>query len=136
MSRGMRFPTMWYVQSAKPQISLRIWAVWSEPLLVARIFYEFKATDWTSFGVSELKRGCTSLSESTLVKMPHCWKSHAVALMAYMISQFHFLMNLLKYFQVVQAAQAVRVIVRVYTVASVYNRTISLWRIVTLLRKP
>ena len=23
--------------------------------------------------------GCTGLSESTLVKMPHCWKSHAVA---------------------------------------------------------
>ena len=26
-----------------------------------------------------LKGGCTGLSESTLVKMPHCWKSHAVA---------------------------------------------------------
>ena len=25
------------------------------------------------------KRGCTDLSESTLVKMPHCWKSHATA---------------------------------------------------------
>ena len=23
--------------------------------------------------------GCTDLSESTLVKMPHCWKSHVVA---------------------------------------------------------
>ena len=23
-----------------------------------------------------LKGGCTSSSESTLVKMPHCWKSH------------------------------------------------------------
>ena len=22
---------------------------------------------------------CTDLSESTLVKMPHCWKSHALA---------------------------------------------------------
>ena len=29
---------------------------WSEPLLVAWIFYECKATDWTSFGVSKLKR--------------------------------------------------------------------------------
>ena len=35
MSRSMRFPTMWYVQPAKAQISLRICAVWSEPLLVA-----------------------------------------------------------------------------------------------------
>ena len=26
-----------------------------------------------------LKRGCTGSSESTLVKMPHCWKSHATA---------------------------------------------------------
>ena len=26
-----------------------------------------------------LKRGCTALSESTLVKMPHCWKSHVMA---------------------------------------------------------
>ena len=26
-----------------------------------------------------LKRGCRGPSESTLVKMPHCWKSHALA---------------------------------------------------------
>ena len=26
-----------------------------------------------------LKDGCTGTSESTLVKMPHCWKSHAAA---------------------------------------------------------
>ena len=26
-----------------------------------------------------LKRGCTCSSESTLVKMPHCWKSHVMA---------------------------------------------------------
>ena len=26
-----------------------------------------------------LKGGCTGLSEATLVKMPHCWKSHAMA---------------------------------------------------------
>ena len=40
MSQCMRFPTMWYVRPAKPQTSLRIRAVWSEPLLVAWIFYE------------------------------------------------------------------------------------------------
>ena len=39
--RDMRFPTMWYVQPAKAQTSLRILAVWSEPLLVAWIFYEY-----------------------------------------------------------------------------------------------
>ena len=26
-----------------------------------------------------LTEGCTGLSESTLVKMPHCWKSHVAA---------------------------------------------------------
>ena len=26
-----------------------------------------------------LKRGCIGSSESTLVKMPHCWKSHVMA---------------------------------------------------------
>ena len=26
-----------------------------------------------------LKGGCTCSSESTLVKMPHCWKSHVTA---------------------------------------------------------
>ena len=38
MSQCMRFPTMWYVRPAKSQISLRIRAVWSEPLLVAWVF--------------------------------------------------------------------------------------------------
>ena len=28
-----------------------------------------------------LKGGCTGSSESTLVKMPHCWKSHVAAQM-------------------------------------------------------
>ena len=30
-----------------------------------------------------LKGGCTGLSESTLVKMPHCWKSHVAAHLSY-----------------------------------------------------
>ena len=29
-----------------------------------------------------LKRGCTDSFESTLVKVPHCWKSHVSALLA------------------------------------------------------
>ena len=56
MSRDMIFPTMWYVRPVKAQTSLRIRAVWSEPFLVAWIFYEYKATDRTSFGVSILNR--------------------------------------------------------------------------------
>ena len=30
-------------------------------------------------GFVSLKGGCTGLSEATLVKMPHCWKSHVMA---------------------------------------------------------
>ena len=30
-----------------------------------------------------LKGGCTGSSESTLVKMPHCWKSHVAAQLLY-----------------------------------------------------
>ena len=56
LSSGMRFPTMWYVLPAKPQISLRLCTVWSEPLLVACIFFECLATDITTFGDSKLQR--------------------------------------------------------------------------------
>ena len=79
MSRDMGFPTMWYVQPTKPLISLRICADWPEPLLVGWTFYECWATDRTSFGVSKLKRTLHKLVKSTLVKMPHCWKSHFAA---------------------------------------------------------
>ena len=64
----MRSPTMWYVRPSNVQTSLRI-----------RIFYEWKATDWKSFGVSKLKGGYTGLSETTLVKISHGRKSHVVA---------------------------------------------------------
>ena len=30
-------------------------------------------------GFLSLKGGCTGSSETTLVKMPHCWKSHVMA---------------------------------------------------------
>ena len=41
LSRDMKFPTMWYVRPAKAQASLRLCAVWSEPLLVASILYTY-----------------------------------------------------------------------------------------------
>ena len=56
LSQCIRFPTMWYMWPAKAQTSLRIRAVWSEPLLVTRIFYECWATDQTYFGVTRLKK--------------------------------------------------------------------------------
>ena len=33
------------------------------------------------------KGGCTGSSESTLVKMPHCWKSHVAAQMLSFLGQ-------------------------------------------------
>ena len=33
-----------------------------------------------------LKGGCICMSESTHVKMPHCWKSHATAHFAFEVS--------------------------------------------------
>ena len=34
------------------------------------------------------KGGCTGSSESTLVKIPHCWKSHVMAHILVMVDQF------------------------------------------------
>ena len=36
-----------------------------------------------------LKGGCTGSSESTLVKIPHCWKSHVMALFIISIIFIH-----------------------------------------------
>ena len=35
------------------------------------------------FGARSLQGGCTGSSESTLVKIPHCWKSHVAAQMGF-----------------------------------------------------
>ena len=38
--------------------------------------------------------GCTGLSETTLVKMPHCWKSHVTAQLLcvnYQVSEMNYL---------------------------------------------
>ena len=40
LNRDMWFPTMWYVRTAKAWTSLRVWAVWSAPWLVAWILYD------------------------------------------------------------------------------------------------
>ena len=70
----MRFPTMWYVQPAKAQTSLRIRTVRSEPSMNIKLLTYIHYLEFLS-----LKWGCTYLSESTLVKMPHCWKSRVSA---------------------------------------------------------
>ena len=69
----MRFPTMWYVQPTKPQISLTV-------KLLTEHYLEFLS----------FRGGCTGSSESTLVKMPHCWKSHDMAQISYKRDVFDF----------------------------------------------
>ena len=73
----MRFPTMSYVHPAKAQTSLHIRTVSSEPLLVAKILYKLLTEH--NFEFLSLTEGCTGSSESTLDKIPHCWKSHVTA---------------------------------------------------------
>ena len=75
----MSFPTMWYVRPAKPPISMRICAVSSEPLQVLEHTMTVKLLTKQHLEFLSLKGGCTGSSESTLVKMPHCWKSHVAA---------------------------------------------------------
>ena len=75
----MRFPSMGYVLPAKAQTSLCICAVWSEPLLVTWLLHDCRATDRISFEVSKLTRRPHSLVQSTLLKMPHCWKPRVAA---------------------------------------------------------
>ena len=40
------------------------------------------------FKFLSLTGGCTGWSEDTLVKMPHCWKSHVTAQMALIVAAF------------------------------------------------
>ena len=73
---------MWYVRPSKPQISLRIRAVWSEHLLVVLTLHELKLPNEHLLEVLSLKRGRAGSSESTLVKMSNCWKSHSTTQMS------------------------------------------------------
>ena len=78
MSRDMRFPTIRYVRSAKAQNIMRIRSL-------IRAFASRLYILWLlSFCLNiSLKGGCTGSSESTLVKMQHCWKSQVAAQLLY-----------------------------------------------------
>ena len=77
----MGFPTMWYVRPAKSQISLRTLYAQSDQSLCVSLEYfltvELLFQQHLEF--LSLKGCCTGSSESTLVKIPHCWKSHDMA---------------------------------------------------------
>ena len=76
LSRGRRFAKIMYVRSARPQISLRTRTHSMSVMLLTEHHLEFLSL-----------KGCyTGLSESTLVKMPHCLKSHVMAHLYYTIN--------------------------------------------------
>ena len=67
---------MWYVRKAKPQISL-----------CQSLDYSISVKQLTEHHLEllSLKGGCIGSSESTLVKLPHCWKISHVATKIYFI---------------------------------------------------
>ena len=68
----MRFPTMWYVRPAKPQISLQY--AQSDQSLCKSLEYSMTVKLLVEHCLEflSLTGNCTGSSESTLVKMPHC----------------------------------------------------------------
>ena len=78
MSRDMRFPTKWLCPTSKAS---------DQPAhmrSLIRAFASLLNILWLLLSVQHLgflslKGGCTGLSEATLVKMSHCWKSHVAA---------------------------------------------------------
>ena len=68
----MRFPTIWYALPTKAQTDQSL--CW---LLIYSMTVKLLTEPHLRF--LSIKEGCTGLSESTLVKMPHCWKSHVAA---------------------------------------------------------
>ena len=75
----MRFPTMWYVSQQKLRPACTY--AQSDQSLCLSLEYSISDNLLTEHYLEflSLKGGCTASSESTLVKMPHCWKSHVAA---------------------------------------------------------
>ena len=68
----MRFPTMWYVRPAKPQSDQSLCKSLESSMTV-------KLLTEHNLEFLSLKGGYTGSSESTHIKIPHCWKSHVLA---------------------------------------------------------
>ena len=76
----MRFPTMWYAQSDQSLKSACAYAQ-SDQSLCKSLGYSMniKLLSEQNLEFLSLREGCTSSFESTLVKMPHGWRSHVTA---------------------------------------------------------
>ena len=76
----MRFPTMWNVRPAKGLRSACAYRQSDQSLCLSlEYFMTVKLLTVRHMEFLRLKGGCTGSSESTNVKMPHCWKSHVTA---------------------------------------------------------
>ena len=75
----MRYPTMWYVRPTKPRSACAY--VQSDQSLCLSLEYSMSVKLLTEHHLEclSLTGGCTGSSESTFVKLPHCWKSHVTA---------------------------------------------------------
>ena len=71
----MRFPKMWYVRPSACAY------VQSDQSLCKSLEYSMTVKLLTEHHLEflSLKGGCRGSSKSTHVKMPHCWTSHALA---------------------------------------------------------
>ena len=70
----MRFPTMWYVRLAKPQSDQSLCMLFENSMIVKLLTEHHH-----DLGASKLNMRLQRFGESTHFKMPHCWKSHALA---------------------------------------------------------
>ena len=60
-------------------IFFQIWTIWSGDVEIDKDEEALLVTDRTSFRVFRLKRRLHCSPESTLVKIPNCWKSQVKA---------------------------------------------------------
>ena len=76
ISRGMRFPTIWYVRPERPRPACA--NAQSDQTLCLSFEYSMSVKLLTEHHLEflSLTGYFTGSSESTLVKLPNCWKSH------------------------------------------------------------
>ena len=70
---------MWYVRQGEAQTSLAYAQSDQNLCLPLEYYMTVKLLTEQYLEFLSLKGGCTGSSESTIVKMPHCWKSHVAA---------------------------------------------------------
>ena len=79
LSRDIRFPTVWYVRPAKtdqPAHTRSLIRAFARRLNIIPLTKHCLGSK-QCLELLTLKGGYSGSSESTLVKMPHCWKSRA-----------------------------------------------------------